>query len=42
LPLRVIASVIGFVAFLAVRRSVSAGVLAAEAALLIGAYLSVH
>jgi len=39
LLLRVVASVIGFVVFLAVRRSVSAGVLAAEAALLIGAFL---
>jgi hypothetical protein len=41
LLLRVTASVIGFVVFLAVRRSVSAGVLAAEAALLIGAFLFV-
>ena len=41
LLLRVMASVIGFVVFLAVRRSVSAGVLAAEAALLIGAFLFV-
>jgi Branched-chain amino acid transport protein (AzlD) len=41
LLLRVIASVIGFVVFLAVRHSVSAGVLAAEAALLIGAFLFV-
>jgi len=39
--LRVMASVIGFVVFLAVKQSVSAGVLAAEAALLIGAFLLV-
>jgi hypothetical protein len=41
LLLRVIASVIGFIVFLAARRSVSAGVLGAEAALLIGALLVV-
>ena len=41
LPVRVIASIFGFVIFLAVRRSVSAGVLAAEAALLIGGFLFV-
>ncbi len=41
LPVRVIASIFGFVIFLAVRRSVSAGVCAAEAALLIGGFLFV-
>lgn len=39
LGVRVGAAVIGFLAFLAIRRSVFAGVLAGEAALLLGGYL---
>lgn len=38
LPVRVAAACIGFAAFLAIRRSVFAGVLAGEAALLLGGY----
>jgi len=41
LSVRIISSVVGFVVFLAAKRSVSAGVLAGEAALLIGGFLLV-
>jgi len=41
LSVRIISSVVGFIVFLAAKRSVSAGVLAGEAALLIGGFLSV-
>ena len=41
LSVRIISSVVGFVVFLAAKRSVSAGVLAGEAALLIGGFLFV-
>jgi hypothetical protein len=42
LPVRAGATACGFIAFLAVRRSVFAGVLAGEAALLLGGYLLAH
>jgi hypothetical protein len=42
LGVRVAAAVIGFLAFLAIRRSVFAGVLGGEAALLLGGYLFAH
>jgi Branched-chain amino acid transport protein (AzlD) len=42
LPVRVAAAVCGFLAFLAIRRSVFAGVLAGEAALLLGGFLFAH
>jgi hypothetical protein len=42
LTVRVGAAVCGFVAFLAVKRSVFAGVLAGEAVLLLGGFLFVH
>lgn len=42
LAIRVAAAVCGFIAFLLVKRSVFAGVLAAEAALLMGGFFSVH
>lgn len=41
LSVRIISSVVGFAVFLAAKRSVSAGVLAGEAALLIGGFLFV-
>jgi hypothetical protein len=42
LSVRVSAAVFGFLAFLAVKRSVFAGVLAGEAALLVGGFLFAH
>jgi hypothetical protein len=42
LTVRVVAAVIGFLAFLAVRRSVFAGVAAGEAALIAGGFLFAH
>ena len=42
LPVRVGAAVCGFIAFLAVKRSVFAGVIAGEAALLLGGFLFSH
>jgi branched-subunit amino acid transport protein len=42
LPVRVGAAVCGFIAFLAMKRSVFAGVIAGEAALLLGGYLFAH
>jgi hypothetical protein len=42
LRVRVSAAVFGFLAFLAVKRSVFAGVLAGEAALLVGGFLFAH
>lgn len=42
LGVRVGAAVVGFLAFLATRRSVFAGVLAGEVALLLGGYLFTH
>ncbi|HEY7229805.1 MAG TPA: AzlD domain-containing protein [Pseudolabrys sp.] len=42
LPIRVIATAVGFLVFLAVRRSVFAGVLAGEVALLLGGFLFAH
>ena len=42
LGVRVGAAVVGFLAFLAVKRSVFAGVLAGEAALLLGGFLFSH
>ena len=42
LSVRVGAAVFGFLAFLAVKRSVFAGVLAGEAALLVGGFLFAH
>jgi hypothetical protein len=42
LGVRAGSAVLGFLAFLAIRRSVFAGVLGGEAALLLGGYLSAH
>ena len=42
LPVRVGAAALGFLAFLSVKRSVFAGVLAGEAALLLGGFLFAH
>lgn len=42
LPVRIGAAVCGFLAFLAVKRSVFAGVIVGEAALLLGGYLFAH
>ena len=42
LPIRVIAAVLGFIAFLGARRSVFAGVLVGEVVLLVGGFLFVH
>jgi hypothetical protein len=42
LPVRVTAAVSGFVVFLLMRRSVFAGVIAGEAALLLGGFLFTH
>jgi hypothetical protein len=42
LPVRVVAAVCGFIAFLLVKRSVFAGVIAGEAALLLGGFLFAH
>jgi hypothetical protein len=42
LAVRVTAAVCGFLVFLAVKRSVFAGVLAGEAVLLLGGYLFIH
>jgi hypothetical protein len=42
LPVRVAAAVCGFLAFLAVKRSVFVGVLVGEAALLLGGFLFAH
>ena len=42
LSVRVGAAIIGFLAFLAIRRSAFAGVLAGEAALLLGGFLFSH
>lgn len=42
LPVRVGAAALGFLAFLSVKRSVFAGVIVGEAALLLGGYLFAH
>jgi hypothetical protein len=42
LPVRIGAAVCGFIAFLLVKRSVFAGVVAGEAALLLGGFLLAH
>lgn len=42
LAIRVVAAVVGFIAFLLVKRSVFVGVLAGEAALLVAGFFSAH